>query len=202
MPVLTLEQALHLAAARHQAGRFAEAEPIYRTVLSHEPENADALHLLGLLMYQTGRAESAVESIRHALRIVHDQPIYLANLALALASQRDTRRRSTPIVAPSNAIPARRKSGTISPTRSGRSISSKRRLTLTGKRLRFAAIMPRLLTISAAHCDPPDDLMRRWRRSKPPWRFRLALRITPITSPWFFRTGGNGMRPSPRTGRR
>ena len=84
MAALTLDGALHLAATHHQAGRFAEAEPIYRTVLTHEPENADALHLLGLLMYQTGRAEPAVESIRRALRIVHDQPIYLANLALAL----------------------------------------------------------------------------------------------------------------------
>ena len=44
-----------LALARHRAGDFAQAEQLYRTVLSHQPNNAGALHMLGLLSFQAGR---------------------------------------------------------------------------------------------------------------------------------------------------
>jgi Flp pilus assembly protein TadD len=47
--------------AHHQAGRLAEAEARYRRVLDIVPDNADVLHLLGGVAYQTGRHEAAIE---------------------------------------------------------------------------------------------------------------------------------------------
>jgi Flp pilus assembly protein TadD len=46
---------------QHQvAGRFAQAEEIYRKVLGADPKQSYAVYLLGVLCYQTGRAEEAI----------------------------------------------------------------------------------------------------------------------------------------------
>ncbi len=60
--------ALDLAVKYHQAGNLGEAEQIYRQILQAEPSHSDALHLLGVIAYQVGRHELAVEHIRLALR--------------------------------------------------------------------------------------------------------------------------------------
>jgi Tfp pilus assembly protein PilF len=44
---VTIPQALQLALQHHQANHLQEAEQIYRQVLEVEPNNSDALHLLG-----------------------------------------------------------------------------------------------------------------------------------------------------------
>jgi tetratricopeptide (TPR) repeat protein len=55
------------AVAHHQAGRFAEAEPLYRRVIAREPAHADALRLLGVLRFQCGDATEAERLVRQAL---------------------------------------------------------------------------------------------------------------------------------------
>ncbi len=60
-------QALESAVAHHQAGRISEAETIYRQVLHAEPDNFDALHLLGVIELQRGRAQDAVDLISQSL---------------------------------------------------------------------------------------------------------------------------------------
>jgi tetratricopeptide (TPR) repeat protein len=63
-----LSQALRL----HQAGRLAEAEPIYREILRDDPDHVDALQLLGLILHHTGRTELAFDHLRAALRLKPD----------------------------------------------------------------------------------------------------------------------------------
>jgi tetratricopeptide (TPR) repeat protein len=46
---------------------IAEAETVYRNILSENPTHPDALHLLGLIFYQRGDAEAAVPYIEKAL---------------------------------------------------------------------------------------------------------------------------------------
>ena len=53
---MTFEHAMQLALANHRAGRLAEAEDIYRQILGQDYGHAGALHLLGVLTCQTGRA--------------------------------------------------------------------------------------------------------------------------------------------------
>lgn len=50
---------LQQAIEHHQAGRFIEAEALYRDILQHEPGHGDALHLLGIMAGQVGRYEDA-----------------------------------------------------------------------------------------------------------------------------------------------
>ncbi len=41
--------ALRAAIQHHQAGRLGQAEALYRQVLQAQPQNPDALHLLGVI---------------------------------------------------------------------------------------------------------------------------------------------------------
>lgn len=79
-----IAEAIQAGIQRHQAGRVAEAEQIYRQVLSVEPGNVEALHLLGVAMSQLGRPEAGVELIGQALAAQPSSPIFLNNLANAL----------------------------------------------------------------------------------------------------------------------
>jgi predicted O-linked N-acetylglucosamine transferase (SPINDLY family) len=79
-----VEQAMRTAVAHHQAGRFAQAEPIYRQVLAVEPDMAEALHLLGVLSGQTGRHAAAADLIRQAIVRSPRNPAYHCNLGYSL----------------------------------------------------------------------------------------------------------------------
>ncbi len=65
-------QALHAALGYHQSGRLAEAEALYRQVLTQVPANVDALHLLGVLLHHTGRHAHAADLIGQALALQPD----------------------------------------------------------------------------------------------------------------------------------
>lgn len=69
---------------QHVNGQFKEAERLYLTVLSLQPQHADTLHMLGLVYYQTSRPQLAIASIAKALLIYPRNPDYLNNHGLAL----------------------------------------------------------------------------------------------------------------------
>jgi len=76
----TLHQAVEKAIQHHQAGRFPDAECLYRQVLTVDPEHFDALHLLGVLTHQTGRNGEALELLTRAVRADRTQPFAFNNL--------------------------------------------------------------------------------------------------------------------------
>lgn len=82
----TPEQILKHGADLHRAGRLAEAEACYRNVLSLQPANPDALHLLGVLAIQADKPEAAVQTIRNAIRIKPKDGEYHLNLGIALSA--------------------------------------------------------------------------------------------------------------------
>jgi Flp pilus assembly protein TadD len=65
-----IQQLLETGLSHHQAGRADEADAIYRRVLAAQPDNHDALHLLGMLEAQRGRHEQALALLRRATAIV------------------------------------------------------------------------------------------------------------------------------------
>jgi predicted O-linked N-acetylglucosamine transferase (SPINDLY family) len=77
---MTIDDALQLAVAHHQAGRRAEAEGLYRQVLAACPDHADALHLLGALACEQGRTDLALELIGKAIAIHPTAAEYHHNL--------------------------------------------------------------------------------------------------------------------------
>ncbi|WP_169732759.1 BTAD domain-containing putative transcriptional regulator [Azospirillum halopraeferens] len=80
----TIREALLIAFDHHQAGRLAEAEILYGRILQADPEQCDALHLLGVLHAQTGRAIAAVDLIAAAVARAPGTIDYHVNLAGAL----------------------------------------------------------------------------------------------------------------------
>ena len=59
----TVLDLLTSAVQLHQQGSLAQAEALYLQALAIEPDQADALQLLGLVCQQTGRYELALEYI-------------------------------------------------------------------------------------------------------------------------------------------
>ncbi len=76
--------AIDLAKRHHNAGRFPEAEGIYLEVLRGEPDHPVALHLLGVIAYQAGDYDHAVELITKSLAIKPDDAMAHYNLGNAL----------------------------------------------------------------------------------------------------------------------
>jgi tetratricopeptide (TPR) repeat protein len=66
----SIPAAIQAALAHHRAGRLPQAEAIYRQILQVTPTYVDALHLLGLIAYQVGNSEAAVELISKAISIM------------------------------------------------------------------------------------------------------------------------------------
>ncbi|MDJ0947676.1 MAG: tetratricopeptide repeat protein [Alphaproteobacteria bacterium] len=83
-PAPSISAALETAAAHHRAGRLAEAEAGYRQVLTVDPSQGDALHLLGVLALQSGDAEEAVRRLEPVVGRYPDVADFRTNLANAL----------------------------------------------------------------------------------------------------------------------
>ncbi|MGA2127269.1 MAG: tetratricopeptide repeat protein [Xanthobacteraceae bacterium] len=77
---LSAAQVLMLAEQQRRAGYVAQAEELCRSALAAEPDNAEALHLLGIVAHQSGKLGEAIEHVGRAARLAPDVPLYLANL--------------------------------------------------------------------------------------------------------------------------
>lgn len=77
---------LETALRHHQAGRASEAETMYRRVIRSDSRNADALHLLGVLLMQQAQYDEAVSLIKKAIDCNPSAAAYHNNLGNALKS--------------------------------------------------------------------------------------------------------------------
>ncbi|WP_448207964.1 tetratricopeptide repeat protein [Azospirillum sp. sgz302134] len=84
MTIATLSEALSVALDHHMAGRLPQAEIIYSRVLEADPEQPDALHLLGVVLTQTGRTEDGIGLIRRAVGRCPDSAGIRTNLGRVL----------------------------------------------------------------------------------------------------------------------
>ncbi len=70
--------------ALHQAGNLAEAGEVYRDILEAEPDNVDALNLMGVVLQAGGELDTAVTLLEQAATLAPDYPAPLVNLGNAL----------------------------------------------------------------------------------------------------------------------
>jgi tetratricopeptide (TPR) repeat protein len=75
--------------ALHRQGRFNEAASLYQQVLAADRENADALHLLGVIANQQGDHERAASLIGKAVQRNPEAAFFHCNLGLALMGMGD-----------------------------------------------------------------------------------------------------------------
>ena len=72
--------ALGLAEQRRGAGLLAEARALCQRVLDAQPNEPNALHLLGLVALQSGNVTDAIEQLRRAVKLAPDVALYHTNL--------------------------------------------------------------------------------------------------------------------------
>src|SRR4051812_4233416 len=77
------QDVMQAALAHHQAGRLEQAQALYKKMGNHP----DALNLQGVIAYQTGQHDKAIEWIKKALRVSPANAVFHYNLALAYRAQ-------------------------------------------------------------------------------------------------------------------
>jgi predicted TPR repeat methyltransferase len=80
---LDIPAAIEAALTHHAAGRLDHAADLYNQVLQADPQNADALHLLGVIAQQRGQHQQAIDLISRAIVSDPTFPGYHNNLGEA-----------------------------------------------------------------------------------------------------------------------
>ena len=70
--------------ALHRAGRFTDAEQIYRQILATHHDHFDSRHMLGMAFHQRGSHVEAIDQIDSALQINPNNVLALNNLGFIL----------------------------------------------------------------------------------------------------------------------
>ncbi len=78
-----MQDLLAAAIRMHQSGQLGQASQIYQRLLAMDPQNPEALHMLGVLNHQRGDHRRAVELIGRAVAIVPNAYNYHANMGEA-----------------------------------------------------------------------------------------------------------------------
>ncbi len=81
---------LDAAIARHEARDLDAAEQLYREILQADPNQAEVLSLLGLILQDRGQVEEATALLSRAIEIAPEYPEAYANLARGLSFRRDS----------------------------------------------------------------------------------------------------------------
>lgn len=87
-PEVTLEKALSLAKGHHKSGNFILAERTYRDILRAIPDEPDATHYLGVLLFQTGSAVEAEKYMARAVVLNDNDPRIINNYAAVLSQNK------------------------------------------------------------------------------------------------------------------
>ena len=77
---VTFQEAVRL----HGAGRLREAEGLYRQILQREPDNAEAMHHLGLVGHQVGQHAAALDMMRRSITLKPNVSFFHKNLGAVL----------------------------------------------------------------------------------------------------------------------
>lgn len=79
------------AVTAHERGDYGRAEIDYRTLVHEFPDFAEAWHFYGLLRYQRGDGDAALECLRRAQALKPDEPTFLLNFGRVLIERGEYR---------------------------------------------------------------------------------------------------------------
>src|SRR5262249_40594394 len=86
-PMAGNDDTLRLAIGHHRAGRLADADRLYREILSTDPAHADALHGLGIVAAQAGKHEVGAQLILKAMSLHPERGEYNASVGNVLMAR-------------------------------------------------------------------------------------------------------------------
>jgi predicted O-linked N-acetylglucosamine transferase (SPINDLY family) len=87
LPELTIQQAFDHALTLQNTGHLADAEAVYRQIISVDPKHINAMQMLGVLLAQTGRPDAGLELVRQASRLNPAAASCHTNIGMILAGQ-------------------------------------------------------------------------------------------------------------------
>jgi tetratricopeptide (TPR) repeat protein len=73
-------QTLILAEQKRRQGFLGDADELIQRAAAAEPDNAEAMHMRGIVAHQSGKSAAAIEHLRRAIAIKPDVALYYANL--------------------------------------------------------------------------------------------------------------------------
>src|SRR5439155_25669185 len=79
-PAPNLAELYRAAQLHHREGRLADAERAYRDLLRQQPQNAEVMQFLALVLAVTNRPAEAVALLRQALTLRNDRADWHSNL--------------------------------------------------------------------------------------------------------------------------
>ena len=85
----TVQKYPKLAVKLHQKGELTKAETLYRKILKIDAENADALHLLGVIFHHSGKPDLAKTLIKRAISIDSGQSVFYNNLGNVFLTEKN-----------------------------------------------------------------------------------------------------------------
>jgi len=80
---------IDIALKKHRAGELFEAGELYSKILEENPTHPDALNLLGIISFETGKSLEAIELVNEAIKINPHVPDFYQNLGVILFDNGD-----------------------------------------------------------------------------------------------------------------
>jgi tetratricopeptide (TPR) repeat protein len=164
------------AIAQHRAGKLAEAERAYRDILAEEPDNADALHLLGALRQQSGKPEESIALVRQAIAKKPSSALYHNTLGIAYGMTR----------AFDWAVEAFTKAAALSPQYADPHVHLGNLMRATGRKEEAVAHLERAVAIKPDFAEAHNNLgtlfidLEQWRKAES--HLMIAARLRPKSS--------------------
>ncbi|MGD0769589.1 MAG: tetratricopeptide repeat protein [Tepidisphaeraceae bacterium] len=84
MPNSLTPSDLDVAVGHHRQGRLEEAKAIYQRIVAQTPDHAEALNMLGVVNFQLGQGELALELIEKSIALAPSSADYYVNLGYVL----------------------------------------------------------------------------------------------------------------------
>ena len=161
------------AVRHHRAGQLANAETLYRRILTADPRHADSLHLLGVLAQQAGRSDQATELIGQAIAVNDRIASYHYNLGNAFVGQGRL----------DDAAGCFRKAVALQPDYAEAYGNLGSILTMQGKADQGLACLRKVVSLRPDHADAHYNLgtalARRWCVDEAAASFRRAIALRP-----------------------
>lgn len=162
-----------IAVRHHRAGRLAQAEAAYLEILAADPENVDALHLMGVVAHQGGRQEQAASLIGRSLALNAGNAAAHSNLGVVLVAQGK----------PEEAVAAFRRALALQPDFADAYFGLGNALRDQGRRDDAVACLQRALALNPAfvqaHCNLGILLEDQGRSEEAIAHYREALALQP-----------------------
>ena len=83
-PPFNPDQLYQRALSLHHAGKLADAEGLYKTLLDYFPNQIEIITTLGIVLLQQGRSEAGFQQLKKSLSLNPNQPAALYNMAVEL----------------------------------------------------------------------------------------------------------------------